>query len=101
MKDLGLSYEAAAHGVQSAIGFEMGKKGLDPDQGVGRELKHQRTGIDMQKSDLLGFAELLISKGVFTVNEYVEYMRLAANTELAMHEEKMRKEYGNIGVSFR
>jgi hypothetical protein len=78
--DLGLSYEAAAHGVQTAIKFDM-------DQGgKATEPKHMRTGIDMSKSDQMALVSLLIDKGLFTLQEYEEYLRLAANSELHTRE---------------
>lgn len=93
MIDLGLTYEEAAHGIQSVKAAELfgsfgdeAKKKFDP--------KHMRVGVDLSKSDTMGLASLLIDKGVFTLEEYTEYMRLAANQELAMEEEKH-------GVSFR
>jgi len=88
-KDLGLSYEAAAHGVQTAIAHEMNLKRSATDP------KHLRVGIDMQKADLGGLAMLLVDKGVFTQEEYFEYMRLAANYELAMREAE------HPGITFR
>ncbi len=45
--DLGLSYEAALHGVQSAIKFEMESR----DRETGTELKHLRVGIDARAAD--------------------------------------------------
>jgi hypothetical protein len=102
MRDLGLSYEQAAHGVQSAIRFEMSKAGV-PDEGqdaVIRMLKHLRVGVDMRAADTLGLAKLLMDKRVITKEEYVEQMRLAANEELARYEEHMRAEY-NVDLSFR
>jgi hypothetical protein len=92
-KDLGLSYEEAAHGVQTAIAFsiEMGGKSTEP--------KHMRTGIDISKAEQAGIAHLLISKGIFTIDEYMETMRLAANTELFMHEKKAKSR--GIDINFR
>lgn len=90
LNDLGLSYEEAAHGVQSAIAFDIGKGGK------AAEPKHMRVGIDMSKADMLGLVTLLIEKGVFTEVEYIEAMRLAANHELAMRE----ADAGN-GIIFR
>lgn len=95
MKDLGLTYEQAAHGVQFAIAHKIGSgwNGALP--------KHLRVGIDMSKSDMLGLAELLISKGVFTREEYIEHMRLAANHELAMHEDEANQSSGGVKLTFR
>ncbi len=82
LRDLGLSYEEAAHGVQAAIAFDIGRgrKTTEP--------KHMRVGIDMSKADMLGLTVLLIDKGVITEAEYIEAMRLGANEELAMREEE-------------
>jgi hypothetical protein len=74
-KDLGLSYEEAAHGVQTAIAFSA----LD---------------ISMPVRMCLG-----ISKGIFTIDEYMKTMRLAANTELFMHEKKAKSR--GIDINFR
>lgn len=102
MRDLGLSYEEAMHGVQSAVRYEMTAKGL-PDSGpIVDMLKHLRVGVDARASDTLGLVELLISKGVFTGQEYIEQMRLAANEELARYEESVKQKYGlPLDVSFR
>lgn len=91
-KDLGLSYEEAAHGLQSAIAY-------DPDN-QDLQAKHMRVGIDMQKADTMGLVTLLIEKGVFTLAEYIEHMRLAANTELANREEELTDKFG-VDVSCR
>ena len=104
MRDLGLSYEAAAHGLQSTIRFEMSKEGFadDTQSAVDRMLKHLRVGVDMRAADACGLAMLLIAKGVITEAEYDEHMRLAANEELARYQDRCRREYGlPDGVTFR
>jgi hypothetical protein len=96
MKDLELTYEAAVHGVQSAIAHKIGT-GWN-----GASDKHLRVGVDMSKADMLGLVMLLIAKGVFTEEEYIEHMRLAANTELAMHEEEIKQQFpAGADVTFR
>jgi hypothetical protein len=95
MKDLGLSYEAATHGVQSAIQYEMSRAVNRGEDEGDTSPKHMRVGIDMSKADQSGLAKLLIDKGIFTLGEYLEYMRLAANNELAMREAE------NPGITFR
>jgi hypothetical protein len=82
MADLGLSYEEAMHGVQSAIAYEMGQAVVNGHRHPPTEPKHLRVGVDGSKSDQGGLATLLIEKGVFTLEEYQEAMRLAANEEL-------------------
>lgn len=91
--DLGLSYDEAAHGIQSVKAAELGG-GLGRGATSKFEPKHMRTGVDLSKSDQMGLAALLIDKGVFTLEEYSEYMRLAVNDELAREEK-------SYGVSFR
>lgn len=102
MRDLGLTYEQAMHGVQSAIRFDMTQRGF-PDDGVDVNfMKHLLVGLDMRASDMLGLVELLIKKGVITSEEYLESMRLAANDELARHQEDIRDKYGlPDGTEFR
>ena len=81
LRDLGLTYEQAAHGVQTAIAYDR------TNGGKATEPKHMRVGIDMSKADMLGLVCLLIDKGVFTEAEYIEAIRLSANEEVAMREE--------------
>lgn len=86
MVDLGLSYESAMHGVQSAIAaFYMDSA----------EPKHLRVGVDSCFVTDRALANLLIDKGVFTTEEYVEYCRLAANMEVHERQEE------NPGYTFR
>lgn len=92
--DLGLSYLEAAHGVQSAIAQSMAEGSRET------EPKHLRVGVDLSKSDTYGLATLLMQKGVFTQEEYVEHMRLAANTELARLEKEAFERHG-VMVKFR
>jgi len=105
MRDLGLSYEEASHGVQSAVRYEMTKLGFPddaPDRVVIAMLKHMRVGVDLRAADAGGLARLLIDKGIFTADEYIEHMRLAANEELARYQDHCRKLYGlSDKVDFR
>lgn len=102
MKDLGLSYEAAGHGIQSAIRFEMTQKGF-LDKGILADaVKHLRVGLDMRAADMGGLLKLLVDKGVITDEEVSETMRLAANAELDRYEDHIRKTYGlPEGMNFR
>jgi hypothetical protein len=93
MRDLGLSYEEAAHGVQSAIKFEMTKNGIDADGPIASMIKHLRVGVDMRAADMRGLVELLIRKGIVTDAEYDELARLGANEELAEYEDILRRKY--------
>lgn len=95
--DLGLRYEEALHGLQSAINFSLEVKG---EAQTGCSVKHLRVGIDSLFATNLGLANLLMEKGVFTKEEYMEHMRLAANTELHRYQE-MLSNYTGAELTFR
>ncbi len=80
-RDLGLQYLDAMHGVQSAIKYEM-------EAGVSDATspKHLRVGVDSSMINVAAVACLLIEKGVFTLTEYEESVRLQANEELAAYQ---------------
>jgi hypothetical protein len=84
-KDMGLSYEAALHGVQSAMAFRIGRGGWD-----GANPKHLRTGMSSAMVNCAALAQLLMKKGVFTEEEYLEEMRLAMNNELWREEQDLK-----------
>lgn len=69
-------YRQAAHAVQTGISFA-------PDK-TGQTSKHLRVGLDLSKSDQAGLAALLISKGVFSMAEYIEAIADQAEIEAEM-----------------
>lgn len=82
-KDLGLSYDAALHGVQCAVGFEIhigASRDTSPEQ--------LRTGVNSAMVEHFALAHILIEKGVITEEEHVEAMRLMMNHELATYQAK-------------
>lgn len=66
-------YSRAAHRVQTAIGF-------NPDRPKD-QYKDLRTGLDLSKADMAGLATLLIEKGIFTMEEYLEAVAESAVRE--------------------
>lgn len=108
-RDLGLTYEEAAHGIQTAVLHEMNLREIELAQELAirnggtvitfdpvtlrthdkhpNGPKHLRTGLNLSKSDMFGLALLLMAKGVITEAEYVEAMRLGANEELARYQQ--------------
>lgn len=88
-RDLGLSYESAAHGMQTATAHE---QNLGSDSG---SPKHLRVGVNSALVNVAALAELLIKKGLITEAEYLEELRLAMNDELARHQDS------HPGVTFR
>jgi hypothetical protein len=83
-RDMGLSYEAALHGIQSAVAFRL-SSGWD-----GASPKHLRTGLNSAMVEHSALAQLLMKKGVFTEAEYLEEMRLAMNNELWREEQDLK-----------
>lgn len=97
LRDLGLSYEEALHGMQTAVLHEMNlkEKGdhrrsevIRTDLIYPNGPKHLRVGVNSAMSDMLAIVTLLIDKGIITEEEYVERVRLAMNEELARYEDK-------------
>lgn len=80
------TYEQSAHAVQFAIEFASNKTALEP--------KHLRVGIDMQKADMAGLAELLIAKGVFTLEEYVQAVTKSAAEEAERYRHRLAEQIG-------
>lgn len=107
-KDLGLTYEQALHGIQSAILQRIshdtnmsGEWSKLPDRNTSfAGPKHLRVGVDTSKAEQGALAALLVRKGVITKEEYFEEMRLALNQELANYESMLSEILGYV-VSFR
>lgn len=68
-------YRRAAHSVQTGVAMEMqfNDKFTNP--------KHLRTGLNLSKSDQCGLVRLLIAKGIFSEEEYLEAITVAAEDE--------------------
>lgn len=79
-------YERAAHRVQTAVAF-------NPDR-PSDQYKDLRTGLDMRAADAAGLATLLIAKGVFTLEEYLEAVADAAEREAAQKEDELSIRHG-------
>lgn len=96
-RDLGLTYEQAAHGIQTAVLHRMQ---LNHEPGTDltgpASPKHLRVGVNIRAAEFGALAKLLIDKGVFTPAEIREEMRLALNDELARYEDD-----APAGISYR
>lgn len=79
-------YRRAAHRIQSAIAFDPDKTSQTP--------KHLRVGVDLRASDAAGLAELLISKGIITREEYFAAIADAAEREAESREHDLSAKYG-------
>jgi hypothetical protein len=85
MKD----YESAMHAVQSGIAMLMN---YSPSLVSG---KHLRVGINSAMVTDRAVAELLIAKGVFTKDEYMDAITVAANKEVEMLEKELSELLGS------
>jgi hypothetical protein len=87
-------YETASHRIQTAIAFLMGRDSTY----TATEPKQMRVGIDLSKSDMGGLATLLIEKGVFTQEEYIEAITKFAEQEADSYEKIVQAVLGNKNV---
>lgn len=85
-----MSYEDACHAVQSGIATRMGLNSRDT------EPKHLRVGIDLSKVDQCALARLLIDKGLFTEEEYIEAIRIATIDEVQHLEASLFQHFGTL-----
>lgn len=79
-------YMRAAHRVQTAIAF-------NPDRPAD-QYKDLRVGLDLSKSDQAGLVTLLIAKGVFTMEEYIEAIANQAEREADTNEDDLSGRHG-------
>jgi hypothetical protein len=89
--DLGLDYRSALHGCQSAIAHRIS---LNGEKDASASPKHLRMGVDSSMITDAAIVNLLIKKGIFTMEEFDNEVRLAANDELARWQQL-------FGVTFR
>jgi len=82
-----LTYQEALHAMQSGVAYEMNKdlKITDP--------KHLRVGINSAMVNDAALVRLLIKKGLFTLEEYEEELRLEACREVDRYETRLSLKY--------
>jgi|HubBroStandDraft_4_1064222.scaffolds.fasta_scaffold1249294_2 hypothetical protein len=81
-------YLAAAHAVQTAIGYSLVKS---PSEG---SPKHLRVGIDTMKVEQSALATMLIEKGVFTLDEYQKAIADAMEREVSLRADDLSRQMG-------
>lgn len=84
---------AATHAIQTGVKMTLE---LDIEQGkdMPHLLKHIRTGVDANFATALGLAELLIHKGVFTLDEYTLFVAKAYEEEVKRYEAALSARMG-------
>lgn len=79
-----MSYVQAGHALQSATAMLMNYEPI-------AQPKHLRIGLDCRAADAKGLADLLIAKGVFTKEEYIESIRKSMVEELELTAARVRQ----------
>jgi hypothetical protein len=83
--------------MQSGVAMDME---TDPDGSKGATTpKHLRVGINSAMVTDQGLANLLIAKGVFTLDEYTEAMASAMEAEAARFEELLTARFGGSKIT--
>lgn len=81
-------YLAATHAMQSGVAATMAFDAKDT------EPKHLRTGVNVALRDHTSLVELLIAKGLFTLEEYQKAIADGMETEVKSYEASLSKHYG-------
>ena len=88
MANADMSYIEAMHAIQSGIAAKMTIDDADTQP------KHLRVGVDSAMVNDHAIAELLIAKGVFTLDEYREQVRRSAIVEVERSEAELKALFG-------
>ena len=94
LQELAVELSALQHAMQSGVALEMkyDPKTTDP--------KHLRVGLNSVLVFNGALIKLLVDKGVFTAEEYAEYVLQAMKEEVAKHE-KAISEFKGVGIKLR
>ena len=88
-------YLAALHAMQTGVAIEQARGSRDG------EPKHLRVGVNTAMVDHAGLAQLLISKGLITEDEYTAAIADAMEAEVARYEQRIQEQVGHSGVRLR
>jgi hypothetical protein len=83
-------YDDAVHSMQCAMGFELEHEW----KGTARDAKHLRVGINNALADQAALAQLLMSKGVISGEEYNDAIVDGAEREAARAAIAVRARFG-------
>src|ERR1700677_3493094 len=91
-------YMKLAHAVQTGVAMTLAidhpeVADINSNQNL-REHKHLRTGIDTSKSDHGALVKLLIEKGIFTQDEYLDALLIMIQQEKEAYERKLSVHFG-------
>ena len=81
-------YKAAAHAMQSGVAMEMNYDSSSTQP------KHLRVGVNSALVDSSALAELLITKGVITKDEYFEAIAAGMEREAESYRARLQDRFG-------
>jgi transcription termination factor NusB len=92
-EELQRRYEAAAHAVQAGVAMELND---DPPSRSGSAVspKMLRTGLNLAMVKHGALVRVLISKGLFTEEEYFEELVKGVEDEKRLYEERLTQRFG-------
>lgn len=90
-----LSYVEACHAMQTGVAHKMR---LDPSE---TSPKHLRVGVNVAMSDHGALVELLIAKGVFTLEEITAVMTAKMNAEVDSYEQYLSEQLNGAQITLR
>lgn len=85
-----LSYEDACHAMQSGVAMEM-----ERHLNNAHEPKHLRVGLNSALVNDAALLQLLIKKGLVTLDEYAEEVRLEMCREVDRYQSRLSTEIGS------
>ncbi len=87
--ELKLEYDALLHAMQSGVNYSMhnvGAKSVEP--------KHLRVGINSAMVEAAAIVDFLVDKGIFTYEEYYEYLNAFMKREVDKYARELEEHYG-------
>lgn len=85
-------YAKAAHAMQTGVAYVMDKEPAETTP------KHLRVGVNSAMVDASAVAKLLISKGIFTEEEYVKAIADAMEAERDLYQDRVNRLFGTPGT---
>lgn len=82
-------YITACHAMQTGVAMVM-RYGLSQDH----TLKHLRTGVNSSMVEHGALLELMVDKGIITLDEYEKYLADAMEREVKLYEEQLSAHLG-------
>lgn len=80
-----MRYQAAAHAMQSGVAAKMA---LDPAETTP---KHLRTGVNSAMVETSAIVELLVAKGIITMDEWYAALAVAMEREVTLYEGELSR----------